>query len=411
MTNEAGLKTMNEIKTYIPYGKQSLSDEDIEAVVKVLKSDWITQGPVIAEFEAAIAAKVNARYGVAVATGTAALHCACFAAGVQAGDEVITSPVTFAASGNCALFLGASVKFVDIRPDTYCMDPRKLETAITDRTKAIIPVDFAGQPCDMDEISAIARQHGISVIHDAAHSLGATYKSRPVGSLADMTIFSFHPVKHITTGEGGMIVTDSEEMTAKLKLFRTHGITNNDNQMILNDQAADNENSFTDRSGPPSRAPWYYEMQALGYNYRITDLQCALGLSQLNKLDAFIERRRQIADRYNESFGQHPNLIIPYLEADRQSAWHLYMLRLRLDKIKKTRRQIFEELRALKIGVHVHYIPLHLQPFYRDRFGTKRGDFPEAEAYYDSALTIPLYPAMTEQDCERVITGVLKTVE
>ncbi len=392
------------MESFIPYGKQSLEADDIEAVVATLKSDWITQGPAIPKFEEAVAKKTGAQNAVAVATGTAALHCACFAAGIGAGDEIITSPITFAASGNCALFLGASVKFVDIRPDTYCMDSNKLEAAITPKTKAIIPVDFAGQPCDMDEINAIAKKHNLIVIEDAAHSIGATYKGRLVGSLAPMTIFSFHPVKHITTGEGGMIMTDSKELAEKLKLFRTHGITNNDNSMILKEQAADNAKQLT-------RAPWYYEMQELGYNYRITDLQCALGVSQLKKIDNFIKRRRTIAARYSEEFFKSPYLIVPYQEEDRMSAWHLYMLRLRLDKIKKTRRQIFEELRALKIGVHVHYIPLHLQPYYRNRFGYKRGDFSQAEAYYDSALTIPLYPSMTDDDCERVIKRVLEIVK
>lgn len=395
---------------FIPYGRQSLDDDDIEAVVKTLKSDWITQGQTISEFESAITNKTGVRYAVAVATGTAALHCACFAAGIGKGDEIITSPITFAASGNCALFLGASVKLVDIETDTYCMNPQKLEEAITPRTKAIIPIDFAGQPCDMDEINSIARKHELTVIEDAAHSLGAVYKGKPVGALAPMTIFSFHPVKHITTGEGGMIVTNNKELAEKLMLFRTHGITNNDNCMILKEQAADNENSSQNGKNPNTRSPWYYEMQELGYNYRITDIQCSLGLSQLKKLDRFIARRLEIVQRYNEAFVQSPYLITPYVKPDRQSAWHLYMLRLRLDKMSKKRREVFEQLRVLGIGVHVHYIPLHLQPYYRDKFGYKRGDFPEAEAYYDSALTIPLFPGMTDDDCERVIGSVLETV-
>ena len=399
-----------EKHNFIPYGKQHLDDDDIEAVVKTLKSDWITQGPAISEFEKAVANKVGAQYAVAVATGTAALHCACFAAGIGKGDEIITSPITFAASGNCALFLGAAVRFVDIRPDTYCMDYQKLEEAITPRTKAIVPVDFAGQPCDMDEINAIARKHNITVIEDAAHSLGAVYKGKPVGALAPMTIFSFHPVKHITTGEGGMVVTDNKELAEKLMLFRTHGITNNDNCMILKEQAADNENPSQTGENPDTRSPWYYEMQELGYNYRITDIQCSLGLSQLKKLDHFITRRREIVQHYDEAFARSQYLITPHVEPDRQSAWHLYMLRLRLDKMNKKRREVFEQLRALGIGVHVHYIPLHLQPYYRATFGYKRGDFPEAEAYYDSALTIPLFPGMTDDDCEQVIRSILETV-
>lgn len=395
---------------YIPYSRQSLEEDDISAVVKVLKSDWITQGPAIAEFEKAVADKTGAKYAVAVATGTAALHCACFASGIGEGDEIITSPITFSASGNCAIFLGAGVKFVDIRPDTYCMDTKKLEKAITSRTKVIIPVDFSGQPADMDEINAIAKKHGLTVIEDAAHSLGAIYKGRPVGSLAPMTIFSFHPVKHITTGEGGMIVTDDETLAKKMRLFRTHGITNDDNGMFLKEQSADNENLPPTKKNSGIRAPWYYEMQILGYNYRITDIQCALGLSQLKKLESFLARRRQIAMSYNEAFSKSPYLITPYVPVDRLSSWHLYMLRLRLDRMYKTRRQVFEELRSLGIGVHVHYIPVHLQPYYKKRFGYKRGDFPEAENYYDSALTIPLYPAMSERDCQRVIESVLKTV-
>jgi dTDP-4-amino-4,6-dideoxygalactose transaminase len=291
------------------------------------------------------------------------------------------------------------------------MDSQRLEEAITPRTKAIIPIDFAGQPCDMDEINAIARKHNLTVIEDAAHSLGAIYKGKPVGALAPMTTFSFHPVKHITTGEGGMVVTDNKELAEKIMLFRTHGITNNDNCMILKEQAADNENSSQTSENPDTRSPWYYEMQALGYNYRITDIQCSLGLSQLRKLDRFVARRLEIVERYNEAFEQSPLLVTPYVKSDRQSAWHLYMIRLRLDKMSKGRREVFEQLRALGIGVHVHYIPLHLQPYYRDKFGYKRGDFPEAEAYYDSALTIPLFPGMTDDDCEHVIKSVLETVE
>lgn len=396
---------------FIPYGRQQIDAEDIAEVVKVLKSDWVTQGPKIKEFEDGICGYAGAKHGVAVATGTAALHCACFAAGVGPGDEIITSPITFAASGNCALFLGATVKFADIRRDTYCMDPDKLESAITKRTKAVIPVDFSGQPCDMDEINQIAKKHGLVVIHDAAHSLGASYKGKKVGSLAPMTILSFHPVKHITTGEGGMVLAEDGAFAEKLRLFRTHGITNSDSDMIFKKQASDNENQYSPGHSPDSRAAWYYEMQALGYNYRITDMQCALGLSQLRKLDAFIARRREIARRYNEAFFRSPYLVIPYQAPDRESAWHLYMLRLRLDKMTKTRRQVFDELRSLGIGVHVHYIPLHLQPYYAEKLGYKRGDFPEAEAFYDSALTVPLFPSMSDEDCNRVIDGILRTVK
>ena len=395
---------------FLPYGRQTIDEDDIVAVVEVLRGDWLTQGPAIPAFEQAIAERVGTKHGVAVATGTAALHCACYAAGVGPGDEIITAPITFAASGNCALFLGANVRFVDVRSDTYCLDAAKLEAAITTKTKAIIPVDYTGQPCDMDEINAIAARHGIVVIADSAHALGATYKGRPVGSLAAMSIFSFHPVKHIAMGEGGLIATDDDDLADRVRLFRTHGITNDGTRMRLRVQAADKEGPWSDESGPDDRAPWYYEMQALGFNYRITDMQCALGLSQLKKLDGFLDRRRTLARRYDEGFNASPLLVTPHQEPERESAWHLYMLRLRIERLEVSRRQVFEDLRARKIGVHVHYIPLHLLPYYRDRFGTKRGDFPEAEGFYDAAITLPLFPAMSDADCDRVIEAVLDVV-
>ena len=396
--------------SFIPYARHSIDEDDIAAVGEALRGDWLTQGPRIAAFEEAVASRVGARHGVAVATGTAALHCACRAAGIGPEDEVVTSPVTFAASGNCALYLGASVRFADVRPDTYCLDPGKLEAAITPRTKAVIPVDQTGQPCDFEEINAIARKHGMAVIEDAAHALGATYKGRPVGALADMTVFSFHAVKHVATGEGGMIVTDDDALATAMRRFRTHGITNDPDRMVLAAQASDTDTPGTAGRNAATPAAWYYEMQDLGFNYRITDIQCALGLSQLTKLDRFVKRRREIAACYTEAFATSPLLVVPHQEADRESAWHLYMLRLRLDRMAKTRRQVFEELRAKGIGVHVHYIPLHLQPYYRDRFGTGRGDFPEAEAYYDSALMVPLFPGLTDNECGRVIEAVLETV-
>ena len=397
-------------KPFIPYARHSIDEDDIAAVAEALRGDWLTQGPRVAAFEEAVAERVGGRHGIAVATGTAALHCACYAAGVGPGDEVITAPITFAASGNCALYLGASVRFVDIRPDTYCLDPGKLEAAITPRTKAIIPVDQTGQPCDVDEINAVAAKHGVAVIEDAAHALGTTYKGRPVGALADMTMFSFHAVKHVATGEGGMIVTDDDELAAVMRRFRTHGIAKDPDRMVLAAQAADGVTPDTAGRNSDTPAAWYYEMQDLGFNYRITDIQCALGLSQLTKLDRFIARRRAIAGRYTEAFAASPLLVVPRQEADRKNAWHLYVLRLRLDRMAKTRRQVFEELRAKGVGVHVHYIPLHLQPYYRDRFAYGRGDFPEAEAYYDSALTVPLFPALTDDECDRVIKAVLETV-
>lgn len=394
-------------ESYIPYGRQMLDNDDINAVIETLKSDWITQGPKIAEFEQAVADRVGAKYAVAVSSGTAALHCACFAADVHAGDEIITSPITFAASGNCALFLGANVKFADIHPDTYCINHESIPATITSRTKAIIPVDFSGQPCDIDEIMGIARQHHLTVIHDAAHSFGASYKNKPVGALADMTILSFHPVKPLTTGEGGMIITNSEKLAQKMRLFRSHGITNQKQDFTLPEQAHDAFNATEPCDDYNTIAPWYYEMQGLGYNYRITDIQCALGLTQLKKLDNFIARRREIAQRYNEALSCSDNIIIPYQKPDRESAWHLYVIQLKLNQLTKNRKQIFNLLRERNIGVHVHYIPLHLQPYYQNKFGYKRGDFPFSETYYDQAITLPLFPSMTDADCQRVIQAVL----
>jgi len=396
---------------FIPYSKQSIDDSDIEAVVSVLKSDWMTQGPKITEFEDAVASRVGAKHGIAVATGTAALHCACYAAGVKEGDEVITAPITFAASGNCALYLGATVKFVDIKKDTYCMDAEKLEAAITPKTKAIIPIDYTGQPCDMDEINSIAYKHGIAVIEDAAHALGAKYKGESVGSLTDMSIFSFHPVKHIAMGEGGLITTNDDGLAEKLRLFRTHGITNNETSVMNRELSTDMHIPENIELNTNEKAAWYYEMQELGFNYRITDIQCALGCSQLQKLDSFLTRRKEIAGFYTEAFKDSPFIETPFQESDRENAWHLYMLKLKLTNMKKTRKMVFNELRAEGIGVHVHYIPLHLQPYYQNNLRYKYGDFPESEAFYNSALTIPLFPTMTDADCERVINTIFEIVQ
>ena len=394
----------------IPYGRQWIDDDDVAAVAEALRADWLTQGPTIAEFERAVAARVGAKHGVAFANGTAALHAACFAAGMGPGDEVITSPITFVASANCALYLGARIAFADIRPDTYCLDPEKLELAITPATKAIVAVDHTGQPCDLGEIGAITKHHRITLIEDAAHALGATYRGKPVGALSDMTMFSFHPVKHITTGEGGMITTEDPDLARKMRVFRNHGISRDAASMGLGDQAADNVGGVKPGRNPATPAPWYYEMQALGFNYRITDIQCALGLSQLKKLDRSLERRREISQRYTDAFANSRVLVTPYQEPDRESAWHLYVIRLRLDAMAKTRRQVFEDLRHGNIGVNVHYVPVHLQPYFRERFGFSRGDFPEAEAYYDGAITLPLHPTMTDEDCARVIDAVLGAV-
>lgn len=374
---------------YLAYGRQSISEEDIAAVIETLRSPYLTQGPKIREFEEAVARLVGAKYAVAFANGTAALHGACYAAGISAGDEVITTPLTFAASANCVRYCGGTVVFADIRPDTYLIDPEQIRQHITPRTKAIIPVDFTGQPADMEEIMRIARDHGLIVIEDAAHSLGATYKGKRVGSIADMTMFSFHPVKHITTGEGGMITTDSEAFYHRLLLFRSHGITRDPARMHRQGEGA-----------------WYYEMHDLGYNYRMTDIQAALGLSQIRGLDAFVERRRAIARLYDELLSPLP-VILPYRAPERESSWHLYLIGLRLEKLTAGRKEIYEALLAENIGVNVHYIPVHLHPYYQAA-GYPKGLAPHAEALYERILTLPLFPAMSDEDVRDVARAVEK---
>lgn len=380
-------------KDFLPYGHHLIDSDDIKAVINTLKSDFITQGPKIDEFEKIIAKYCNVHYAVAFSSGTTALHAAAFTAGIKDGDEAITTPITFAASSNCVLYLNGKIRFADIKKDTYNIDPQQIKKQITSKTKAIIPVDFTGQPCDIDEINDIAQKDKCIVIEDAAHALGAEYKGKKIGGLTDLTILSFHPVKHITTGEGGMVLTNNEEYYEKLQQFRTHGITKNPKKMKKNE------------------GPWYYEMQTLGYNYRLTDFQCALGISQFKKLDKFIKRRREIADKYNKEFSDLEEIIIPYEKPDVKSSYHLYIIQLKLEKLKADRKQIFNALRAENIGVHVHYIPVHLQPFYAERFGFKKGGFLVAEKYYEQCLTIPLYPKMTNQDIDDVIYAIKKVIK
>jgi len=379
-------------KDFLPYGHQWIDEQDIRAVTNVLKTDWITQGPKVTEFEKLVADYCSAKFAVAFSSGTAALHAATFAAGISKGDEVITTPITFAADGNCVLFLGGTVKFADIKKDTYNINHQKIRKQITPKTKAIIPVDYTGQPCDLDEINDIAKEHDLVVIEDAAHSIGSEYKGKKVGGLTDLTIFSFHPVKTITTGEGGMVLTDNKDYYERLKMFRTHGITKKAEKMHKNE------------------GEWYYEMQQLGYNYRLTDFQCALGISQFNKLEKFINRRRKIVNTYNEAFSGMKEIITPFEKKDVKSAYHLYMIQLDLGRLKVGRKTIFDALRAENIGVHVHYIPLHLQPYYQERFGHRRGDFPVAERYYERALTLPLFPKMTDNDVNDVIHAIEKVI-
>jgi perosamine synthetase len=380
---------MKKRGSFLSYGRQWITDEDIEAVVAVLKSPFLTQGPKIQEFERKVADHVGAKYAVAFSNGTAALHGACFAAGIGEGDEVITTPITFAATSNAVLYCGGKPVFADIDDRTYNIDPKEIRKHITPNTKAIIPVDFTGQPADMDAIMEIANEHGLVVIEDGAHSLGAEYKGRKVGMLAHMTMFSFHPVKPVTTAEGGVIVTDSEEYYEKLKRFRSHGI-------IKHNLSRD-------------EGPWYYEMVDLGYNYRMTDLQAALGISQMDKLDRFIERRREIASMYNEAFKTMDSVILPMQLEGTQSGWHLYVLQLKLDKLKRNRREIFESLRAENIGVHVHYIPVYWHPYYQ-KLGYRKGICPKAEQWYEQALTLPIFPKMTDEDVNDVIEAVKRNV-
>lgn len=395
---------------YIPYGRQSIDDADIEAVVKVLKSDYLTTGPAVAAFEKKVADYVGAKYAVAVSNGTAALHVACLAAGIGEGDEVITTPITFAASANCVLYCGGTPVFADIDPDTYNISPEELEKKITSRTKAIIPVHYTGQPCDMDAILEIAHKHNLLVVEDGAHALGAVYKGKKIGSIADMTCFSFHPVKPVTTGEGGMIVTDNEELYRRLVLYRSHGITRDkdmmqqyEEQLQQSSDPALQEAADMLRGDVIDPGGWYYQQLELGYNYRITDISCALGASQMDKLDRFLERRRQIAKKYDEAFADIPQIKTPWQQEGCQSGWHLYMIQT----MERSRREVFDGLRQAGIGVNVHYIPVYRHPYYQ-RNGYAGVHCLNAEAFYERAISLPIFPGLTGQKQDYVIEHVIK---
>src|SRR4030066_528176 len=368
----------------IPYGRQGVDASDIREVIKVLKSDWLTQGSKIEEFEDALCKYNGVKYAVAVSNGTAALHIACLAADIKRGDEVITSPITFVASANSILYCGGKPVFADIQRDTVNIDPEEIKKKINPNTRAIIPVHFAGHPCDLEEIKEIAEKHNLLIIEDASHALGAEYKNSKIGSCkySDMTIFSFHPVKHITTGEGGAVLTNQKDLYQRLLLFRNHGITKEKEKM----------NKFDD--------PWYYEMHELGFNYRITDFQCALGISQLKKLEKYIERRRELVSIYNKELSKIDKIILPVEKPYVKSSWHIYYIRL---KDASKRRLVFEELKKSNIGVQVHYIPVYLQPYYQKNFGYKAGDYPKAEDYYQSTITLPLYPKMMNSNIQYII--------
>lgn len=378
-------------QTFLPYGRQMIDDDDIAAVVAVLRSDWLTTGPKVAEFESAFAQFTGVREAVAVSNGTAALHAAMYALGIGPGDEVIVPTMTFAATANCVVYQGGTPVFADVEPETLLIDPAQVEEKITSRTKAIIAVDYAGQPCGYDTLRAIARQHGLPLVSDACHALGGAYKGRPVGSLADMSTFSLHPVKPITSGEGGVITTDDPVLAQRMRVFRNHGIT-------------------TDHRQREQQGSWFYEMVELGYNYRLTDIQCALGLSQLRKLPHWVVRRRAIAARYDAAFAALPTVSPLAVRPEVTHAYHLYMVRLALGLLKADRAAIFQALRTEGIGVNVHYIPVHLHPFYRQRFGTGPGLCPIAEAAYAELLTLPMFPAMSDQDVDAVVAALGRVI-
>ncbi|WP_017470750.1 UDP-4-amino-4,6-dideoxy-N-acetyl-beta-L-altrosamine transaminase [Amphibacillus jilinensis] len=376
---------------YLPYGRQWVDEADVNEVIKVLQSDYLTTGPVVTEFEQAFASNVDAKYAVAFSNGTAALHGACFAAGIEKGDEVITTPMTFAASANCILYQGGKPIFADINNQTYNIDPNEIKKKITSKTKAIIPVDFTGQPANLDEILDIAKKYNLVVIEDAAHAIGATYKNRKVGSISDMTMFSFHPVKHITTGEGGIITTNNRRYYEALIQFRSHGITRNRNKLIDDD------------------GPWYYDMQFLGYNYRMTDIQAALGKSQLKKVDKFVNLRKKFVSLYNNAFKNLDEVITPHQLNETSSSWHLYIIKLNKSKLAVNRKELFERLIKENIGVNVHYIPVYYLSYYQE-LGYKRGLCPKAEELYENIITLPLFPKMTESDVNDVIQALYRAL-
>ena len=375
----------------LPYGRQSIDEADIQAVVDTLRSDWLTTGPRVAEFEEAFAAWVGARHAVSFSSGTAALHGAAFAAGIAAGDEAITTPLTFAATANCILYQGGQPVFCDVSPDTLALDPERVAEKISPRTKALLPVDYAGHPADLDAMLAIAEQHGLVLIEDACHALGAEYRGRRVGSISHMTVFSFHPVKHLTTGEGGMVTTDNPKFADTLRKFRNHGISSG---------ARDRQ-----RAGQ-----WHYEMTLLGFNYRLPDFACALGLQQLKKLERNLQRRREIAARYTAAFREMPGICAPAVREQALPAWHLYPIQVDAAVLSVGRDEIFRALRAENIGVNVHYIPVHLHPYYKEKFGYCGGELPVAERAYRRLISLPMFHGMSDGDAEDVIEAVRKVV-
>ncbi len=374
----------------LPYGQQDVTEADIQAVVEVLRGDWLTNGPTVARFEEAFSKQVGARFAVAFSSGTAALHAATHVAGIGPGDEVVLSPLTFLASANCVLYCGATPVFADIDPETLNLDPRVVAARLSPRTRAILPVHFAGLPCAMDDLHALADPRHLTLIEDAAHALGARDAGHPVGSLSPLTTFSFHPVKHITTGEGGMVTTDDPLLRTRLRRFRNHGI---------------------EREVRERQATWRQDMVDLGYNYRLSDIQSALGLSQLSRLEAGLTRREQIAVAYQDAFADLPEVTLAPTRPGCRHAWHIYPLQLNLERLRESRETIFEALRAENIGASVHYLPVHLHPYYQEQFGTHRGMCSAAEAAADRLLSLPLFPRMTDQDVSDVIAAVQKVIK
>lgn len=385
----------NPVRTSeIYYGCQWIDDKDVKAVIEVLKSPYITCGPKVDELEKKLCRITGVKHAVVCSNGTAALHCACIAAGINSGDEVITTPLTFAASANCILYCGGIPVFADINPLTYNIDPKSIREKITDKTKAIIAVDFTGQVVEIDEIRRICEEHNLILIEDAAHSIGSSYNGKMVGNLADMTTFSFHPVKTVTAGEGGAILTNDDELYKKLVLAHTHGITHNEAYM----------------EEAPHEGEWYYEQISLGFNYRMTDFQAALLLSQLSKLDKFRNRRQEIVEAYNEAFADIPELIEQQEIVESDTCRHLYIIRLDLDRLTCTRKEFFDALVAERVVPQVHYVPVYWFPYYK-HLGYERGLCPNAEEIYKGIMSIPLYPKMTDQDVQNVIAAVRKVVE
>jgi len=374
-------------KTLLPYGRHHIANEDVRAVTRTLGSEWITQGPKIQQFEEAFARYVGARFAVSFSSGTAALHAACHAAGIESGAEVITSPMTFVASANCILYENGRPVFADVDPVFGHLSVEKVVEQITDRTRAILPVHYSGNPCDIDALSKLAKSRGLTVIEDACHALGAEVRNRRIGSGANLTVFSLHPVKHITSGEGGMVTTNRVREHKRLLAFRNHGITK-----------------------PGHNGSWYYEMRELGYNYRMTDISASLGLSQLGRADRELARRRSLVERYRRILSDIEQIEIPPERPGCSSAHHLFYVLLNFDRLTAGKARIFKSLRSENIGVQVHYIPVHLHPYYKERFGTKPGDFPEAERFYERELTLPLFPSMTRKDQDDVNLALRKVL-